>query len=450
MPPAPRDAKAGFKKLALLHPGSPARVLVGRARRSRRARRRAPAGRRRPGGEAGGEPRRVVDRLGRPRRRRRRRACRGPGRGHRPRLLPLRPLPLRRRGGRLRAGTPRAAGAGRRRRRPRARRGRRWSSPRRPTAPATCRTCPRTSSPRRRSPPAPRRSRPPTRRSRSRSSTARRSRAKGMGGLIAVSQGSATEPRLIGLRYSGGGSGPRIGLVGKAVTFDSGGISIKPSGGMHEMKMDMSGGAAVLEAFAAIAELGLRARPRRRDPGDREHAERHRDQAGRRDHPAERQDGRGQQHRCRGTADPRRRAHVLRPRARRRAPGRRRDAHRSGGRRAGLDLRGADLQRRRLGGGGRAGGDARAASSPGACRCIPSTSSSPRGRSPTSPTPRRSARRGRSTPARSWRSSSTRFPGSTSTSPAPHGTRGASTSARAPAGSACGCWFASRATCVRS
>ena len=81
--------------------------------------------------------------------------------------------------------------------------------------------------------------------------------AMGMGGMIAVSQGSVNEPRLIGLRYSGGGSGPRIGLVGKAVTFDSGGISIKPSGGMHEMKFDMSGGAAVLEAVAAIAELGL-------------------------------------------------------------------------------------------------------------------------------------------------------------------------------------------------
>ena len=81
--------------------------------------------------------------------------------------------------------------------------------------------------------------------------------ALGMGGLIAVSQGSAAEPRLITLRYTGGGGGPRVGLVGKAVTFDSGGISIKPSAGMEEMKMDMSGGAAVIEAFAAIAELGL-------------------------------------------------------------------------------------------------------------------------------------------------------------------------------------------------
>jgi leucyl aminopeptidase len=81
--------------------------------------------------------------------------------------------------------------------------------------------------------------------------------AAGMGGLAAVSQGSTTEPRLIALRYSGGGGGDRIGLVGKAVTFDSGGISIKPASGMHEMKFDMSGGAAVIEAIDAIAELGL-------------------------------------------------------------------------------------------------------------------------------------------------------------------------------------------------
>ena len=80
---------------------------------------------------------------------------------------------------------------------------------------------------------------------------------KGMGGLVAVSQGTAEDPKLIVLRYEGGGAGPTVGLVGKAVTFDSGGISIKPSQSMHEMKMDMSGGAAVLEAIAAIAELDL-------------------------------------------------------------------------------------------------------------------------------------------------------------------------------------------------
>jgi leucyl aminopeptidase len=80
----------------------------------------------------------------------------------------------------------------------------------------------------------------------------------GMGGLAAVSQGSATGPRLIVLRYAGGGgSGPTLGMIGKGVTFDTGGISLKPGAAMHEMKFDMSGAAAVLEAVAAIAELGL-------------------------------------------------------------------------------------------------------------------------------------------------------------------------------------------------
>ncbi len=81
--------------------------------------------------------------------------------------------------------------------------------------------------------------------------------AKEMGGLVAVSQGSAEDPKLIVLRYEGGGSGPTLGFVGKGVTFDTGGISLKPSASMHEMKMDMSGAAAVLEAVGAIAELGL-------------------------------------------------------------------------------------------------------------------------------------------------------------------------------------------------
>jgi leucyl aminopeptidase len=83
-----------------------------------------------------------------------------------------------------------------------------------------------------------------------------RLRELGMGGLLAVAQGSHQEPRLIVLRYEGGGSG-RSGFVGKAVTFDTGGISIKPSAKMEEMKMDMSGGAAVIQATAAIARLGL-------------------------------------------------------------------------------------------------------------------------------------------------------------------------------------------------
>jgi len=81
---------------------------------------------------------------------------------------------------------------------------------------------------------------------------------KKMGGLVAVSQGSAEEPKLIVLRYEKGGSGGTLGLVGKGVTFDTGGISLKTPGGMHEMKMDMSGAAAVLGAVRAIAELELK------------------------------------------------------------------------------------------------------------------------------------------------------------------------------------------------
>jgi leucyl aminopeptidase len=79
---------------------------------------------------------------------------------------------------------------------------------------------------------------------------------KGMGGLVAVSQGTSEEPRLIVLRYRGDGD-ETLGLVGKGVTFDSGGISIKPAASMHEMKMDMSGAAAVLETVSAIAKLEL-------------------------------------------------------------------------------------------------------------------------------------------------------------------------------------------------
>jgi len=79
-----------------------------------------------------------------------------------------------------------------------------------------------------------------------------------MGAFAAVAQGSEQEPALITLRYDGpGADGPRLGFVGKAVTFDSGGISLKPGAKMAEMKFDMSGGAAVIEAVAAIARLQL-------------------------------------------------------------------------------------------------------------------------------------------------------------------------------------------------
>ena len=82
--------------------------------------------------------------------------------------------------------------------------------------------------------------------------------ARGMGAFAAVAQGSHMEPRLIVLRYRpSDATGAHLGFVGKAVTFDTGGISIKPSAKMQEMKFDMSGGAAVIESMGAIAELGL-------------------------------------------------------------------------------------------------------------------------------------------------------------------------------------------------
>jgi leucyl aminopeptidase len=82
--------------------------------------------------------------------------------------------------------------------------------------------------------------------------------ALGMGAFLAVSDGSEQEPQLIVARYDGtGGTGPLLAYVGKAVTHDTGGYSIKPAGGMHEMKFDMSGGAAVLGALQAIAALKL-------------------------------------------------------------------------------------------------------------------------------------------------------------------------------------------------
>jgi leucyl aminopeptidase len=83
-------------------------------------------------------------------------------------------------------------------------------------------------------------------------------REQKMGAFAAVAQGSDVEPALIVLRYDGeGATGPVLGLIGKAVTFDTGGISIKPAAKMHEMKFDMSGGAAVVQAVGAIARLGL-------------------------------------------------------------------------------------------------------------------------------------------------------------------------------------------------
>ena len=80
-------------------------------------------------------------------------------------------------------------------------------------------------------------------------------RKEGMGGLLGVSQGSAEEPRFIILEWRGAGDAAPAVIIGKGITFDSGGISIKPAANMEEMKYDMSGAAAVLGTFEVLGRL---------------------------------------------------------------------------------------------------------------------------------------------------------------------------------------------------
>ncbi|MEU4450837.1 leucyl aminopeptidase [Nocardioides sp. NPDC023903] len=83
--------------------------------------------------------------------------------------------------------------------------------------------------------------------------------AEGFGGIVAVGQGSATPPRLIRLDYTprkAGRKTPTVVLVGKGITFDTGGLNIKPGDGMVNMKRDMTGGAVVLAVMSALAEIG--------------------------------------------------------------------------------------------------------------------------------------------------------------------------------------------------
>jgi len=83
-----------------------------------------------------------------------------------------------------------------------------------------------------------------------------RCRSLGMGSYLSVAQGSHQPPQFIVMRYRGrGGKGFDLGLVGKGITFDSGGISIKPAENMHHMKADMTGAASVIAAIGAIARI---------------------------------------------------------------------------------------------------------------------------------------------------------------------------------------------------
>jgi leucyl aminopeptidase len=80
---------------------------------------------------------------------------------------------------------------------------------------------------------------------------------EGMGGILGVGQGSANPPRLIALEYAPKNATQHLAFVGKGITFDSGGLSLKPAKAMETMKCDMGGAAAVLAATKAIASLGL-------------------------------------------------------------------------------------------------------------------------------------------------------------------------------------------------
>lgn len=84
--------------------------------------------------------------------------------------------------------------------------------------------------------------------------------AEGFGGILGVGQGSATPPRLVRLGWeprTSGGTAPHVALIGKGITFDSGGLSLKPAASMPEMKSDMAGAATVLAVVAAAARLEL-------------------------------------------------------------------------------------------------------------------------------------------------------------------------------------------------
>ena len=82
--------------------------------------------------------------------------------------------------------------------------------------------------------------------------------AEGFGGLIGVGMGSPRPPRLVTLPYRPAGARRHVVLVGKGITFDTGGLSIKPNDGMVAMKTDMSGGAAVIGVLLAAASMGCR------------------------------------------------------------------------------------------------------------------------------------------------------------------------------------------------
>ena len=134
-------------------------------------------------------------------------------------------------------------------------------------------------------------------------------RKLGMRALLAVGQGSARESRVVLMRWNGGKASDKpVAFVGKGVVFDTGGISIKPGGGMEDMKGDMAGAACVVGLMHALAAPKGAGERHRRDRPRREHARRRRPAPGRHRHLDVRPDGRDHQHRRRGPARARRRA----------------------------------------------------------------------------------------------------------------------------------------------
>src|SRR3546814_6920922 len=81
--------------------------------------------------------------------------------------------------------------------------------------------------------------------------------ALGMGSLLAVARGSANRPHLVVLKWNGGGDAKPFALVGKGITFDTGGVNLKTQGGIEEMKYDMCGGATVIGTFVAAVKMQL-------------------------------------------------------------------------------------------------------------------------------------------------------------------------------------------------
>ena len=131
----------------------------------------------------------------------------------------------------------------------------------------------------------------------------------GFGALLGVAMGSDKEPRTVIMRWNGGAAGTApVAFIGKGVTFDSGGISIKPAGGMEDMKWDMAGAGTVVGLMAALAGRRARVNAIGVVGPCREHAGGERAAAGRRGEEPFRPDHRGAQHRCRGAAGAGRRA----------------------------------------------------------------------------------------------------------------------------------------------